>query len=164
VNPKVRRADPTDSARLYRAWQLMRQHNASHDPRIVLAPVSEADFAAGLHESLSRPGATTLVAEHGDGMVGFVSATIEANTPDRLPDRHVTIGYIFVDPEHRRGGVGRLLVDAVRAWAESQDGVAHLEMPVVAADVEAAAFWRSVGFTPFIERLWAPLDPSGDAA
>jgi GNAT superfamily N-acetyltransferase len=164
VNANVRRAEPTDSARLYIAWQQMRQHNATHDHRIVLAPVSEADFAAGLYESLSRPGATTLVAESGNTLVGFVSASVVANTPDRLPERHVSIGYIFVDPDHRRAGLGRVLIDAVRAWAEEQDGVAHLEMPVVAADAEAAAFWRSVGFTPFIERLWAPLDPGGDVA
>jgi GNAT superfamily N-acetyltransferase len=164
MSATVRRADPGDSALLYRAWQQMRQHNAEHDRRIVLAPVSESDFAAGLHESLSRAGATTLVAEADGTMVGFVSASVVANTPDRLPDRHVSIGYIFVEPGHRRAGVGRVLVDAVRAWAAEQDGVAHLEMPVVAADTEAAQFWRSVGFSPFIERLWAPLEPEDQPA
>jgi len=28
---------------------------------------------------------------------------------------------------------------------------------VLARDEAAAAFWRSLGFAPFIERLWAPL-------
>jgi GNAT superfamily N-acetyltransferase len=159
VTLKIRSARPADGRTLYRAWQLMREHNASHDARIVLAPVSEVEFTAGLEESLSRPGALTLIAEDEGRTVGFVSASIMANTPDRLPDRHVSIGYIFVDPGSRRGGVARNLIEAVRRWAGEQDGVHHLEMPVVAADTEAAAFWRAVGFTPFIERLWAPLEP-----
>jgi GNAT superfamily N-acetyltransferase len=154
----IRRANPNDGPNLFSAWQQMRQHNASHDPRIILAPVTETDFSAGLYESLSRPGATTLVAEMEGQVVGFVSAAVVANTPDRLPERHVSIGYIFVDPDHRRGGVARSLVDAVREWAGEQEGIQHLEMPVIAADTAAAAFWRSVGFTPFIERLWAPLE------
>ena len=157
----IRRASPQDGRRLYGEWQQMRQHNATHDARIVLAPVSENEFSAGLAESLARPGVTTIIAEEGERIVGFVSATVTASTPDRLPDRHVSIGYIFVDPSRRRGGVARLLIDAVREWAAEQDGVQHLEMPVLAADGEAASFWRAVGFTPFIERLWAPLDSGG---
>lgn len=158
MTPTIRPATPADGPTLYRAWQHMREHNATHDPRIILAPVSEGEFCAGLHESLSRPGATTLVAESDAAIVGFVSASIVANTPDRLPERHVSIGYIFVEPAYRRAGIARALVDAVRAWAAKQDGIQHLEMPVIAADRAAAAFWRAVGFTPFIERLWAPLE------
>jgi GNAT superfamily N-acetyltransferase len=154
----IRRANAADGPTLYRAWLAMRQHNASHDPRIVLAPVSESEFCAGLYESLSRPGATTFVAESNGVVQGFVSASVVANTPDRLPDRHVSIGYIYVDQRYRRGGVARSLVEAVRGWAGHQEGVQHLEMPVVAADIEASAFWRAVGFSPFIERLWAPLE------
>jgi hypothetical protein len=30
-------------------------------------------------------------------------------------------------------------------------------MAVLSADDAAAGFWRSIGFSPFIERLWAPL-------
>jgi hypothetical protein len=36
-------------------------------------------------------------------------------------------------------------------------------MAVLSADAAAAGFWRSIGFSPFIERLWAPLSaPEGD--
>jgi hypothetical protein len=31
-------------------------------------------------------------------------------------------------------------------------------MTVLNADAEAEQFWRALGFTPFIQRLWAPLE------
>jgi hypothetical protein len=32
-------------------------------------------------------------------------------------------------------------------------------MTVLNADETAERFWRSLGFSPFIQRLWAPLTP-----
>jgi GNAT superfamily N-acetyltransferase len=128
------------------------------DGRIVQRPVSETEFTAGLRETLSRSNAATLLAEDDGVFAGFVSAGIEANQPDRLPERHATIGYLYVEPSQRRRGVGRALFAAVAEWARTCDGVSHVEMPVLAVDDQASAFWRSLGFAPFIERLWAPLD------
>lgn len=153
-----RPARESDAGRLYGPWLTMRQHNAAHDPRIQLADVTQDDFAAGLAASLARPGSTVIVADDGAAMAGFLSASVVDSAPDRVPDRHVSVGYIFVDPAFRRQGVAASLMNAVRRWAALQPGVTHLEMPVLAADREAAAFWQSVGFSPFIQRLWSSLD------
>jgi ribosomal protein S18 acetylase RimI-like enzyme len=157
----VRTVRESDAPGMYRAWLAMREYNASLDHRIVPVPVSEAEFVAGLRETLGRPSSTAFIAEDGKTIVGFLSAGIEAGLPDRLPERHATIGYVYVDPEHRRKGVGRQLFEALAGWARAHDGVSHVEMTVLSGDAEAVGFWRSIGFTPFISRLWAPLD-SGD--
>lgn len=156
----VRPATPVDAPALYPLWQRARQWNASRDPRVRYAPVEADQFAVALQSQIALPTATVLLALNGEQLAGFVSGAIEAAGPDRIPDRHATIGYLWVDPPFRRRGIARDLLDALRAWASSQDGVSHLEMPVLAADEDAARFWAAMGFRPFITRLWAPVEPT----
>jgi len=158
----VRLARREDGPELYHAWQALRQHYAATDPRIVPTPVSEGEFVAGLREMFARQTSVTFVAEDGGQLVGFISGSIEPNQPDRLPELHATVGYIYVEPEYRRTGLGRQLFQAVADWANRQEGISHFEMAVLASDDQAAAFWRTIGFSPFIQRLWAPLGDAGD--
>ncbi|MGE5597447.1 MAG: GNAT family N-acetyltransferase [Hyphomicrobiales bacterium] len=159
----VRPLHPGAVPGLYRAWQALRQYNASLDPRIIPTPVSEAEFGIAARELIERPVAAAFIAEDAGEVVGFITGAIEQNQPDRLPERHATIGYLYVEPTRRREGIGRALIDAAREWAAKQEGVSHIEMTVLAQDIDAARFWQAVGFTPFIQRLWAPLEPPGDA-
>lgn len=163
MSVSIRPCRDGDGDPLYEVWMAVREHNAGIDPRVVPAPVSRREFVAGFADVLRRPEATAFVAHDDAGpLVGFITASIEANQPDRLPERHATIGYLYVDPARRRERIGQRLFEAVAAWAAKQDGVSHFEMAVLAADEAAAAFWRSIGFSTFIERLWAPLATAGD--
>ena len=153
----IRPMAPADADGLYRAWDALRQYNASLDHRIQLSPVSATEFAAGIQETISRPDSAAFIAESGRAIVGFSSGTIQRNQPDRLPERMAVVGYLYVSPATRRQGLGRGLFEAFADWARAQDGVSHVEMPVLASDTEAVAFWQSLGFRPFLQRLWAPL-------
>ena len=154
---EIRPCRPSDGGSLHGIWEAVRHHNARIDPRIVPEEVSRAEFLAGLEASLQRPAAAAFVAVEKGELVGFISAALEATQPDRGGGSHATIGYVYVDPRMRRAGVGQGLFEAVKRWARDRGDISHLEMPVLAADEEAAGFWRSIGFSPFIERLWAPL-------
>ena len=155
----IRQASPADGAHLYQLWEGVRAYNASIDPRIVPAPVSQADFVASFEQSRGRAWSAAFVAESGGALVGFITGGIEANPTDRLPERHGTVGYLYVADDYRRQGVGRRLFDALAGWVIAREGVSHFEMTALAADSAASEFWRSIGFSPFIERLWAPLNP-----
>lgn len=153
----VRRAIPTDAPALYDAWEDMRAYQASRDSRLVPAPITRDDFVGAIDAMVTRPGSATFIAEDRGALVGFIRGLIELNQPDRLPERHATVGYLYVAPTHRRTGLGRVLFDAVTDWARTHEGIEHIEMSVLASDPEAEAFWRSLGFTPFFQRLHAPL-------
>ncbi len=161
MNVQVRRALATDGPGLYAAWIGLRRHYAGVDRRVVLVPVSENEFVGDLTEALSRGTATTFVAVDGGRVVGFASGSIEPGQEDRLPKYHATVGYVYVEASYRRAGIGRRLFDAVAAWAASFEGVSHVEMAVLSADRGAESFWRGLGFSPFIQRLWAPLGVEG---
>lgn len=159
----VRPARVEDGALLFGAWQRLRQHNAQTDRRYIPAPVTQSEFVADLRELLERPRSLTLVAEASDTLAGFISGSIERNLPDRLPQEHATIGYLWVEEHFRRLGIARSLFERAADWARDEEGVAHFEMAVLTSDKAAAGFWRSIGFAPFIERLWAPLSaPESD--
>jgi GNAT superfamily N-acetyltransferase len=158
MSVEIRPAREADGPAIYRAWQALRALNASLDSRVIQVPVSEVEFMAGLRDGFSRPNLRVFVAEREGLLAGFVSAALEINQPDRLPERHVTVGYLYVDPANRRQGIASALLEAVREWARGIEGVVHLEMTVLDADHDAGHFWQAAGFRPFIRRLWAPLD------
>jgi GNAT superfamily N-acetyltransferase len=153
----VREARESDGPALYAAWQRLRAHNEQVDRRVIPAPVSELEFVNDFRRRLARPRSVALVAEVEGELAGFIAGNIERNQPDRLPEEHATVGYLWVEEPYRRRGIARALFAAVAEWASEQEGVAHSEMAVLTADTAAAGFWRSIGFTPFIERLWAPF-------
>ncbi len=160
----VRPATMDDAAALFHAWQRLRNHNAGVDRRFIPAPISQDDFVADLEQILRREQSATYLADYQGGLAGCISGRVERNQPDRLPATHVAVGYLWVEERFRRLGIARALFAAIAEWASTQDGVAHFEMAVLGADAGAAAFWRSIGFAPFIERLWAPLSaPDPDA-
>lgn len=154
---RVRPAAAADASHLFGAWQRLQLHNATVDRRVMPAPVTEAEFQSDFTALLQRPHSATFVAEHEGALAGFISGRVERNQPDRLPAEHVTVGYLWVEDRVRRLGIARALFSEISAWARTREGVSHFEMAVLAADQSAAAFWRSIGFVPFIERLWAPL-------
>jgi GNAT superfamily N-acetyltransferase len=159
----IRAANDGDGPALYGAWQRLRRHNAEIDRRFIPAPVTEDEFVTDFRDLLQRPRSAAFVAETAGMLAGFVAGTIERNLPDRLPEQHATIGYLWVEERWRRMGLARSLFAAVADWARSQEDVSHFEMAVLTADAAAAEFWRAIGFAPFIERLWAPLSaPEGD--
>ncbi len=153
----IRPGRAEDAHGLYGAWESSRRNDAGHDPRIVLQQVDQDDFVRDYLARLDRPGSMSFVADDDGRVVGMASVALEASPPGRAPSQHATIGYLYVDPSHRRQGVARRLYEAVASWAE-KEGADHLEMTVLAANRDAAAFWQSIGFTPFIERLYAPLE------
>ena len=153
----IRHASSGDGPALYRSWQRLRQHNAETDRRVIPAPVSEQEFVADFQQLMGRPRSVAFLAEASGSLAGFIAGNIERNLPDRLPEEHATVGYLWVEERFRRMGIARGLFERVAEWARGQEGVAHFEMAVLSADKSAAEFWRSIGFTPFIERLWAPL-------
>lgn len=154
----MRPATLADGPALYGQWASLLRYYASVDRRIIPAPVTERDFLAGLSDVLTRESSVAFVAEVDGDIAGFITGGLGANQPDRLPERHATVGYLWVANDYRRLGLGRQLFQAVAAWAAALDDISHFEMPVLAADDSAAQFWKAIGFSPFIQRLWAPLN------
>ncbi len=79
------------------------------------------------------------VAENEDGVVGFALARRTGARSGRLTD-------LYVAPDARRGGVASALAGAVVETLAPQ-GVEHLELEVLASNVEARTVYHRWGFT-----------------
>jgi ribosomal protein S18 acetylase RimI-like enzyme len=106
-------------------------------------PPTEEAVRARLEELLDEPGARVLVAENEAGIVGGVSFWIK---PDLAHgDTVVEVPMLVVAENHRRTGVGKLLMEEVRNVA-SDNGASQIELVATRANVIAREFYRSLGF------------------
>jgi ribosomal protein S18 acetylase RimI-like enzyme len=95
-----------------------------------------------------------LVAEVDSLPVGLAWGRIECANP-----RQADLYQMWVAPEYRGLGAGRLLLEAVIAWARSQ-GAACLDLGVTCRDSSAMRLYQSAGFEPVGQP--EPLRPGSD--
>ncbi len=106
-------------------------------------PPTEEAVRVRLEELLDEPRARVLVAENEAGIVGGVSFWIK---PDLAHgDTVVEVPMLVIAGDHRRAGVGKLLMEEVRNVA-SDNGASQIELVATRSNVTARAFYRSLGF------------------
>jgi GNAT superfamily N-acetyltransferase len=106
-------------------------------------PPTEEAIRARLEELLDEPRARVLVAENETGIVGGVNFWIK---PDLAHgDTVIEVPMLVVAEDHRRAGVGKLLMEEVRNIA-SDNGASQIELVATRANVTAREFYRSLGF------------------
>ena len=106
-------------------------------------PPTEDAIRERLKELLDEPRARVLVVENEVGIVGAVSFWIK---PDLAHgDAVVEVPMLVVAEDHRRAGVGKLLMEEVRNVAADNDAYL-IELVATSANVAAREFYRSLGF------------------
>ena len=128
------------------------------------APPQEEAVRERLEELLEEPRARVLVAEGEDGIVGAASLWIK---PDLAHgDAVIEVPMLAVADNHRREGVGRLLMAEVRDVA-ARNEAALIELVATRANVVAREFYRSLGFVEAdvvsLEFVGSPEDPPDPA-
>ncbi|MDQ1538656.1 MAG: hypothetical protein QOE58_3049 [Actinomycetota bacterium] len=96
---------------------------------------------ASFFGSRTRP-VDVLVAESG-AVVGYAGLT--RSTPLASNGHVLVLGGLAVDPDRRRTGAGRLLVEAITAEARSR-GARKLSLRVLGPNTAARALYASCGF------------------
>lgn len=125
----LRAYEPTDLDRCMEIWWAASRHAHAFLEETELASDAE------LVRTLYMPGAEITVAESGGRIVAFIALI------DSL------VGGLFVDPEARRQGIGRLLM----RHASKSKGVLTLEVYV--ANDGARAFYRALGYREILCHL-----------
>jgi ribosomal protein S18 acetylase RimI-like enzyme len=138
-------------------WEELMDYHVRLDPRFKRGRSSRDAFLRYLkNTTLRSPDHFIYVAEVAGGIAGFLIGRVEYGGPVyESPD----FGYVTdacVAPACRRMGIGRLLFDEARTWFRSRK-LASIRVSVSTENPVAMAFWREVGFRPFMERLWYDL-------
>jgi GNAT superfamily N-acetyltransferase len=85
-----------------------------------------------------------LVAEIEGELVGYLAAGYQ-DYSYRAQNPIAELENMFIVESHRRQGIGTLLADALRVWAEAAD-VARLRVGAFAGNASAIGFYRRFGF------------------
>jgi ribosomal protein S18 acetylase RimI-like enzyme len=73
--------------------------------------------------------------------------------------QHAELMSMWVAPEQRRASTGRLLVDAIEAWAR-RSGADTLQLMVTSKNLAAIAFFERLGFAPTARTEPYPPNPT----
>jgi ribosomal protein S18 acetylase RimI-like enzyme len=135
-NYKVREANVEDAAEICGLARELAETVGDEPP-------TEKAIRARLEELLDESRVRVLVAEDEAGIVGGVSFWIK---PDLAHgDTVVEVPMLVVAEDHRRTGVGKLLMEEVRNVA-SDNGASQIELVATRSNVTAREFYRSLGF------------------
>ena len=115
-----------------------------------LAPVSYGIAATVVNPQTSWQ----RVVLDGDEVVGFVSASFDADTPEE--HFKSVLWRINVDADEQRRGVGRFAVEALIDEAHAR-GVDHVNVIYEAGEAGPEAFFRRVGFEPVGETEYGEI-------
>jgi ribosomal protein S18 acetylase RimI-like enzyme len=128
---RIRNYRPSDLHTLYKIDQIC-------FPPGIAYPMSE------LVHFITQRGSRTWVAEAGDGIIGFLIATLEAKDTAHI----VTIDVVATS---RRKGVGRALMDAAENWA-GKKRVKVLYLETAEDNFIAQRFYQARGYLQ-VERI-----------
>ncbi|MGB3681901.1 MAG: GNAT family N-acetyltransferase [Rubrobacteraceae bacterium] len=149
ADPQVREANSEDEEGIY---SLARELAAA----VGDSPPTRKSVRTRFEELREEPRAFTLVAEGEGGISGVVSFWIK---PDLAHgDVVVEVPMLVVAEEHRRAGVGKLLVEEVRRQASGHEATV-IELIATGDNTTAREFYRSLGF---VETDHVALEFMGD--
>jgi GNAT superfamily N-acetyltransferase len=152
----IRPADTTDADAVSSLNADVQAVHAAALPQRFKPPGPETFPPAAAAELLANPANLVLLAEVDFAPVGYAYAEHirRPESASQYAYEMVYLHHISVRPAHRGGGLGRALMEAVRAAAEER-GVSLLALDVWSFNEEARAFFARRGFTPCNERLWS---------
>ncbi|MCU1225314.1 MAG: GCN5-related N-acetyltransferase [Edaphobacter sp.] len=119
---------------------------------------AEAEYAAMLVAGIDTVRRCLFVGETDGRLIGFAVGKVigvGAGSSAELES-------VAVDPEARRGGVGRMLCFAVIGWCREQ-GVETMDLEVRAASAGAIALYIGMGFVAVGRRRGYYIGPAEDA-
>jgi ribosomal protein S18 acetylase RimI-like enzyme len=90
-------------------------------------------------------------------LVGHVVGILREPYPVFSSGRYGVVLDMVVDRDMRRRGVGQALFMALKRWFQA-GGAEHVEMSVAANNATSQAFWRAMGCTDYMDRLWCDLN------
>ena len=147
AEPTIRRATRADLPHLGRLGALLVAAHHEFDSRRFLAATrrTQDGYTQFLATQLDAPDAAVLVAEDAGAVIGYAYLAVESYDYMSLRGPAGVLHDIIVDPERRRHGVGRRLLEAAFEYVQSR-GLSQLVLFTAEGNRAAQQFFAGVGF------------------
>jgi ribosomal protein S18 acetylase RimI-like enzyme len=155
----VRRATAADLPRIGRLGALLIEEHHDFDSRRFLAARQRTatDYASFIGTQLDDPDTAVLVAEADGDVIGYAYAAVVGYDYMALRGPAGALHDIIIDPEHRRRGVGRLLLDAALAFLKSR-GAPRVVLSTAEQNEPAQRLFANAGFRRTMVEMTRELD------
>jgi len=159
---EVRDATRKDLKGVTDLWTDLAEHHSKLSDHFALAWDSRIRWSRYLAAKFKEISTKLVVAEEDGKIVGFMLCLLSPNVPVYAERKIGVISDVYVLPERRKKGVTKLMFDHAVKWFR-KNKVRSIQLGVAAANPDALAVWRSLGFEPFMmyERLDISRVPEG---
>ena len=143
----IRRATPADLPAIGRLGALLIKTHHDFDPKrfIAATPQTPEGYASFLGTQLDDPNVAVLVADENGDVIGYAYAGVEGVDYMSLRGPAGVLHDIVVDPKYRRRGVGRMLLDATRAFLKLR-GAPRVVLQTAEQNKPSQRLFESAGF------------------
>ena len=157
ANAIIRPARASDIPAIVDLWMELMDFHAERDPWFRRSADGHIGFAEHLANCMDDARYVLLVAELDGQIVGYSLAEITQRPAAFAEREHGFITDIAVTAKCRRLGIGtRLAEETIRCLQER--GMRKIVLSYASANEVSRAFWRKMGFQPYMERLRLDTD------
>lgn len=154
MNIVIRKAEAEDYTALFELFDEIDAIHRENHPRIFRkpdGPIRELNYYTGL---ISDESSAVFLAELDEDVIGFAHAILRdvPDIPILVPRRFAIIDGIVVKSEHKKRGVGRMLMEAMEDWSK-KNGATSIELNVYEFNEEAITFYENLGYETLSRRL-----------
>ena len=155
---RIRPATIDDVSSIIPLWKELSVLHERLDKSFELSSDAETHYFSYLHtilESQKKNETFLFVAEINDTkkIAGYIMGVRAKNPPVFKIKEFGSIYDICVTEQFRRQDIGMNLVSEVKKWCKNQ-GIERVEMSAAPTNPAAIAFWKNMGFTPYMEKMY----------
>jgi GNAT superfamily N-acetyltransferase len=152
----TREADENDVPSMVELWKEMMDFHKELDQVFTRTATGHQDWIKFIAGHISKETSSVLVAECNGRIVGFCLAFISDNPPVLTTKRYGLFQDLAITADYRRCGIGESLFAETLKWFQGH-GIKRMEVRVSVHNELSTAFWRKMGFKPYIETLYLEI-------
>jgi GNAT superfamily N-acetyltransferase len=154
----VREAQKGDYEQTCVLFRQLDDHHRDLAPETFQEVDGDARPSTYFRSYLEDPSKVFFVASRDGELLGFANCQLgfSPQHPMFVERVFVAVDNIFVLPEERRQGIGKALMEKIRAWGKRK-GASEMRLSLYTQNDEGLHFYRQLGFADYKLTLQAPL-------
>jgi ribosomal protein S18 acetylase RimI-like enzyme len=146
----IRKATSDDLDVIGRLWQEFMDFHRERDSHFARSADGHERFKQFISGHITSDNSCVLVAEKEGSVIGYCLSTLAKYPPVFDKQDYGSILDLVITEPYRRMGIGERMYRTVQSWF-SERGVHRIELRVAVTNEVSTAFWRKMGFKPYVE-------------